>query len=159
MHKHPVATPTRIALQCGIGELLVSIIFLSPIFFHQTFHAATPATRLLFLAPPLAFGLVLLSVTAKRLKRGIKDNRWSTSQIDSLVSSLSSNLPRFLSLLCVVAYGLNLFHSGGGPFLYFGIFFNWIWLTITTLHNVLRAPSSPSGFIQLNLRPPSNSLT
>jgi hypothetical protein len=140
----------QMAMLSALGGVIMSISFLLPGLMYTRFHHSSFTFRILLTLPPLLIGAPLLLLAGNRLKRGIKEGRWPSADIETLRINLESSLWRAASIACVAVWTTSLFIGGRiHDFAWVGYSF---FLTISTLQSNLRRPHSSEPLLRLNWR-------
>jgi hypothetical protein len=108
---HPLSA-AQTALLCGAGGLIMSLSFLIPALIYTRFQHLGLLSRAILIAPPFLFGITLLFLSTRRLKRGIKQGRWPSTEIEALRSTLDSRFWRATTISCVIVWGVSFFFHG-----------------------------------------------
>ena len=138
------------AMLSALGGVIMSIGFLLPGLMYTRFHHSSLAYRMLLLLPPFLIGTTLLWLAGNRLKRGIKDGRWPSTDIEALRINLESGRWRAVSLACIAVWSISIFE--GGRIHSFAWAAYPFFLTISTLQNNLRRSNSPTPSLGLSER-------
>jgi hypothetical protein len=140
----------QMAMLSALGGVIMSISFLLPGLMYTRFHHSSLTYRMLLMLPPFLIGTTLLWLAGNRLKRGIKDGRWPSADIEALRINLESGRWRAISLVCVAVWSISIFESGRIHS------FAWaaypFFLIISTLQSNLRRPHSSEPLIRLDWR-------
>ena len=134
----------------ALGGVIMSIGFLIPGLMYARFHHSSFTYRMLLMLPPFLIGAPLLLLAGNRLKRGIKEGRWPSADIEALRINLESSLWRAASIACVAVWTTSLFIGGriqsfaGAAYPFF--------LIISTLQSNLGGPHSSEPLLRLDWR-------
>jgi hypothetical protein len=138
----------QMAMLSALGGLIMAIGFLLPGLMYTRFHHSSLSFRMLLILPPFLIGTTLLWLAGNRLKRGIKDRRWPSSDIEALQINLESGLWRAAYIACIAVWSLSIFKGGRMHDLAMAAY--PLFLTISSLQTNLRRPNSSEPRLELD---------